>query len=147
MSVTVQLREDPLTKEDLNVYVFDTEGNYVNPFSITYTIYRVISDKFYNQECGEEPIKETIDSPGIPFGIGQFFAPWKMPNDLEIGPYRIHWNIKRFPDCPTQEEVEEFEIIGTGTLCTDERGTTTTRLEQTGPWPHVEYKGGCAEAV
>jgi hypothetical protein len=143
MSTTIMVSEDPLTKNDLDIYILDTQGNYINPFMITYTIYRVISDRFYNQECGEEPILETIDSPGIPFGIGMFFAAWKQPIDLTIGPYRIHWNVKRFVDCPIQEEIEEFEIISPAVLSSDYRGTTG----RTGPFPHTEYQGGCAEAV
>jgi len=91
--------------------LLDNEGNYFNPFSITYTIYRIISDKFYNQECGEEPVLESIDTVPIPFGVGKFFAAWKQSHDLEIGKYRIKWHIRRFSDSPIYEEIEEFDVI------------------------------------
>ena len=89
--------------------------------------------------CGEEPILETIDSVALPFGIGKFFAAWQMPKDIEIGPYRIKWNIKKYVDSPIFEEVEEFEIIVGSSLCTDVNGTSNG----TGPFPHEEYKGAC----
>jgi hypothetical protein len=95
----------------LNVFIQDGNGNYINPFSITYTIYKVISDRFYNQECGEEPLLETEDSVPLPFGVGKFFAAWNTASDLEIGKYRIKWDIRRYSDSPILEEVEEFEVI------------------------------------
>jgi hypothetical protein len=143
MAVTLWRGQDPLTKNDLNVYVLDEQGNYFNPFRITYTIYRVISDRFNNQECGEEPFSETIDSPGIPFGFGQFFAPWKMPTTVENGPYRIHWNIKQYPDSPILEAIEQFEIISKANTMNDVMGNSS----RTGPFPHQSYGGGCPEGV
>jgi hypothetical protein len=100
-----------LTKDDLKIFVQDQDGNYFNPFSILYTIYRVISDAFGNQESNEEPVEETIDLTPIPFGIGKFFASWEQEHDLAIGTYRIKWNIARFSDSPQVEFVEEFEIV------------------------------------
>lgn len=110
MSVTIYKSKN-LTKEDLNVYILEGNGTYFNPFSITYTIYRTISDRFYNQECGEEPILETIDTVPIPFGIGMYFAAWNAFHDLDIGNYRIKWHVRRFSDSPIYEEIEEFKII------------------------------------
>jgi len=40
MSVTLYLGQN-LTKEDLNVFLYDPSGNLFDPFSITYTIYRI----------------------------------------------------------------------------------------------------------
>ena len=100
-----------LTKDDLKIFIQDQEGNYISPFSITYTIYRVLSDQFRNQECGEEPVKEAIDTTPLPFGIGKFFAAWDSARDLGIGSYRIKWNIARFSDSPLVEVVEDFDII------------------------------------
>ena len=110
MSV-VLYKSQILTKDDLNIFLYDSNGNFFNPFSITYTIYHITSNKFYNQECSEEPLKETISTTPIPFGIGQYFAPWSMPNDLTIGKYRIKWNIRQFVDSPTYQEIEEFDVI------------------------------------
>lgn len=146
MAVTL-VKGQELTKDDLNVYILDENNIYFNPYRITYTIYRVISDRFYNQECGEEPINETIDSIPLPFGIGQYFAPWVMPKDIHVGPYRIKWNVKRFQDSPYVEEVEEFYIIAPGFTSADAcRTSGGDNLDGTGPsLPHEKYKGGCAE--
>jgi hypothetical protein len=110
MSVTIY-RGKVLTKEDLNIYIQDENSVYFSPFSITYTIYKVISDRFYNQECGEEPIVETLETIPIPFGIGKFFAAWNMAKDLNIGKYRIKWHLRRYSDSPIYEEIEEFDVI------------------------------------
>jgi len=111
MSVTIY-KGKVLTKEDLDIFILDENGNYFNPFSITYTIYKVLtSTSFYNQECGEEPILETIDTNPIIFGTGKFFAAWNQAKDLTIGKYRIKWHIRQFQDSPTVEEIEEFDVI------------------------------------
>lgn len=105
-----------LTKDDLNIYIQDETGQYVSPFSITYTIYwRVVS---YSGQIAfnEEVLRETIDTVPIPFGIGKFFAAWNMPQDIRIGKYRIKWNIKRYPDTPILQRTEEFEIVARSCL-------------------------------
>lgn len=147
MSVTL-IREQELTKDNLNIYITDINGNFYSPYRITYTIYRVISDRFYNQECGEEPINETIDSVPLPFGIGKFFAPWIMPKDIILGKYRIKWNIKQYQDSPYFEEAEEFDIIGPGygpDVCRTSNGASLNG--GTPPLPHEQFQGGCAEGV
>lgn len=143
MSVTL-IRGQELTRDDLNIYVYNESTlEYFNPYRITYTIYRVISDKFYNQLCGEEPILETIDSVPLPFGKGKFYAPWVMGRDIILGSYRVKWNIKNYFDTPYWQEEEEFKIIVPSSLCVDVNGTSGG----TGPFPHNEYTGGCAEGA
>lgn len=149
MAVTL-VRGEPLTRDDLNIYVYEptTPPTYVNPFRITYTIYRVISDRFYNQECGEEPINETIDSVPLPFGTGKYYAPWVMPRDISVGRYRIKWNIKRYSDSPYFEEAEEFQIIKPAMTRAEACGSNGNGDNGNGgDLPHNTYNGGCAEGV
>lgn len=170
MSATIY-KGQILTKHDLKVFILDDNDQYMNPFSITYTIYKGKvfpqsnkynkvnywddiyrtqymkylrdtpdigfapgdfplqpgdkipprhhfhgqainpADKTNNQECGEEPVFETIDSVPICFGTGKFFAAWQMANDLDIGNYRIKWHIRKNSDSPIYEEIEEFNVI------------------------------------
>ena len=143
MAVTL-VRGQELTRDDLNIYVYHQDTTqYFDPFRITYTVYRVTSDKFHNQLCGEEAILETVDSVPLPFGVGKFFAPWVMPRDIELGSYRIKWNIKNYYDTPYWQEEQEFEIIVPSSLCSDVNGDSGG----TGPFPHDEYQGGCAEGI
>lgn len=140
MSVTL-IKGQVLTKDDLNIYLQDGDGNYVNPYAITYTIFRVTSRNWYNQQCAEESILETINSVPIPFGIGKFFAPWVMPKDITIGPYRIKWSIRQYTDSPAFDEVEEFDVIIRDPV-------TQAQLYQAGVSTktllHNQFKGGCA---
>jgi uncharacterized protein involved in high-affinity Fe2+ transport len=110
MSKTIY-RGQVLTKDDLNIFIKDENGTFFNPFSITYTIYKVLSVQFKNQECGEEPVLETIDTMPIIFGIGKFFSAWNQAKDLGIGSYRIKWHIRRYSDSPIMEEIEDFDVV------------------------------------
>ena len=100
-----------LTKDDLKIFIRDENGIYISPFSITYTILKQAPD-FTERACLiDEPIKETINTIPIPFGIGKFFAAWTMPKDTTIGSYKIQWNIKRYSDSPIIQESQEFDIV------------------------------------
>jgi hypothetical protein len=140
MAVTLN-KGQLLTKDDLNVYILDADtGQYFSPFSISYTIYKI--NKNFNN-CCEEAIYETIDSTPIPFGIGKFFAPWKMPSDITIGSYKIKWNVKKYADYPIVEENEEFEIVVSvdkmnQSCCLGQFGSSDIMGSQ--------FSGGCAEA-
>lgn len=130
MSATL-VKGQILTKDDLNIFI-QKNDNYVNPYSITYTIYRrtkICSGKVFDNE---EPLLETVDSIPIPFGIGKWFAPWQMPKDIEIGEYRIKWRYREYADSVTTEEPEEFSIIVKSCLSTD----------ATGNCPCNEFEGG-----
>jgi hypothetical protein len=108
-----------LDKNDLFIYVKDSDGNFFSPFSITYTIYQKAA-QFSGQQCiTVEPIKETIDSPPIPFGLGKFFAAWEMSKDTTIGNYIIKWNIAQYYDSPLVQYSQEFQIVTQNNLSAD----------------------------
>lgn len=100
-----------LSKDDLKIFVQDQNNLYFNPFSITYSIYRVLFDNYTNVVVGDEPVLEAVDCVPIPFGIGKFFAAWDKAKDLSIGQYKIKWNIAKFSDSPVTQYVENFEVI------------------------------------
>lgn len=140
--VTLYRGQDPLTKNDLNVFIYDEDTNFFSPFSITYSIYRSNSNQF-DLACSEELLLETLNSVPIPFGIGQFFAPWQMPKDIGIGKYRIKWDVKRFSDSPIQSEAEEFQII----LKVDKiKQAMLNGGSSLTDFPNNQFQGGCAEA-
>jgi len=139
--VTLYKGQDPLTKDDLNVFILDENGDLFDPFSITYTIYHSVSNSF-DLSCSEEMLLETLNSVPIPFGIGEFFAPWQMPQDIDVGNYRIKWDVKKFIDSPIISEVEEINII----LPVDKlRQATLTGGDNVGSLPGDQFQGGCAE--
>jgi hypothetical protein len=139
--VTLYKGQDPLTKDDLNVFILDENGDLFDPFSITYTIYHSVSNSF-DLSCSEEMLLETLNSVPVPFGIGEFFAPWQMPQDIDVGNYRIKWDVKKFIDSPIISEVEEINII----LPVDKlRQATLTGGDNVGSLPGDQFQGGCAE--
>lgn len=135
-------REQELTKDDLNVYILDSQTQqYFSPAWITWSIYRVHRTP---SSCCEELLLETLNSVPITFGIGKFFAAWNMPSDIEIGAYRIKWNVKKYSDSVIVEEPEEFEIVSAvdkqaqACIAGTNNGVSTNL-------PHILYKGGCGE--
>jgi len=133
---TTLIREQTLTKDDLNIYILK-DGVLTSPYSITYTIYRLSSTCSEKVFDNEEPLVETIDSIPIPFGIGKYFAPWEMSTDLGIGNYRIKWNFREAPDKGIKQEAEEFTIVSRSCLSTD--------ASSGGNFPHENPNGGLSE--
>jgi len=132
--MVILIKGETLNKDHLNIYI-QKDGVYVDPFAITYTIYRQTRDFWTKTTINEEPYTETIDSIPLPFGKGKYFAPWQMPKDVEIGNYRIKWRFREFADSPWVEEPEEFSIIV----------QSQYQAEANSVLPHTAYKGGCAE--
>jgi hypothetical protein len=143
MSVTL-VKGQELTKNDLNIFITDDNNVPYNPFSIVWTIYRqkqmfgwngwasnIIIDPQDPSWINEYAIVETINSVPIVFGIGNFFAPWVMPKDIEVGTYRIKWDMRKYEDSPPFQEVEEFDIMAPSWLSADARGLL----------PHNMYQG------
>jgi len=130
MAVTL-IKGQTLTKDDLNIYVLKNDV-LINPYSITYTIYRISSTCSEKVFDNEEPLVETIDSIPIPFGIGKWFAPWEMPQDIEIGNFRIKWVFREAADKGLKQEEEEFTIVTRSCLSSD----------ATGSFPHEDINGG-----
>ncbi len=104
-----------LNKTHLNVYISDSNSVLVNPLFITYTIYTrtksMVPEYTRTYRVDEEPINETIDSTPLPFGIGQYYAPWVMPDDTRLGYYRIKWVIQLNINSQKVEQIENFEIL------------------------------------
>ena len=138
--VTIYRGQDPLTKDDLNVYILDDAGNYFSPFSITYSIYHSHYNSF-DLDCSEELILETLNSVPIPFGIGKFFAPWQMPTDISLGNYRIKWDVKKYIDSPILSSEEEFQIVSQ----VDKIRQSMLNNETLQDFPNNQFEGGCAE--
>jgi len=104
-----------LNKTHLNVFIFNSSGNPVNPLFLSYTIYTrtksMVPEYTRTYRVDEEPISETIDSTPIPFGIGQYYAPWIMPADIKLGYYRIKWVVQLNITSQKVEQIENFEIL------------------------------------
>lgn len=81
-------RGQELGSKDLFVIIRDGLGVYTDVLEIEYEI-------FYNNDCEQQPMASMETQDAVRFGVGQYYAPVKVPVDAPIGTYTIRWNIKK----------------------------------------------------
>jgi len=137
-----------LDKTHLNVFIFDSAGNPVNPFYISWTIYTrtksMVPEFTRTYRVDEEILNETKDSTPIPFGIGQFYAPWIMPDDIRLGYYRIKWVVQLNTSSQKVEQVENFEMLQKVDSIIAAKCAGMSSESNIINLPHEHFKGGCA---
>lgn len=89
--------------EDLSIALVDTNDNPTDAYQIHYAIYRVTSQ-------GEIPIGSTQRQPVHP-ELGMYYASFQIPEDADLGTYRIRWTFKESTTSPENSVMESFEIV------------------------------------
>jgi hypothetical protein len=75
-----------------------------DPLEVYYAISKVKSTL-----CGEEIIRETIDSTPLRSGIGKYYVP-VLPSNLEVGKYKVRWKFRQSDECTFSEICDEFVL-------------------------------------
>jgi len=93
-----------ITENDLNVLVVDNDDMPVDPYKITYSIYKVSgrSSQELITNLDLIPVKKEL---GIYYPGG-----YQVPGN-SLGRYAIKWNIQLTVDCPSKVLVQEFTVI------------------------------------
>ena len=97
-------RGDTTSKDNLNVFIYDTQNRLKDPYTITCDLYRVTCD-------GTLQIIGAPDRLPIKFAVGSYFVPWKIDDDEIIGKHQIVWKVKEKPTSTIITQTEEFEIV------------------------------------
>jgi hypothetical protein len=113
-------RGDTTTKDNLNVFVYDRNGNLKDPYSVTFDL--------YDSTTGTDVLIGGADRPPIKFAIGSYFAPWKVPDEENMGRHKIVWKVKESPTIATVTSTEEFDIVSKLTVIDEEYPETIKRL-------------------
>lgn len=91
-----------LGPEDLTVSLVDTNGNPTDAYQITYALYDVTSGV-------EVPIGSVTRTPVHP-ELGKYYASFQIPEDANLGLYRIRWSFQEKTTSPTNMVMEEFRV-------------------------------------
>jgi hypothetical protein len=81
-------------------------GNPTNAFEISYAIYFV--DPI---TASETLIGSAMRTPVNP-AVGEYYAALMIPNNAQIGCYRIRWKFRETSSSPEEGVVQEFSVIG-----------------------------------
>jgi len=96
-------RGDSTSKDNLNIFVYNSNGQLTDPYSITFSL--------YDLTCGTETLIGAEGRLPIKFDIGSYFAPWSIPEEEPVGTHKIIWKIKETSTSTETEHAEEFDII------------------------------------
>jgi hypothetical protein len=89
--------------EDLVISLVDADGNPTNAYEISYALYSVVTGF-------EVPIGPTDRTPIHP-ELGMYYASFQIPEDADLGLYRIRWTFKEKTTSPQNVVMEEFKIV------------------------------------
>jgi len=113
-------RGDTTSKDNLNVFVYDRNGNLKDPYSITFDL--------YDSTSGTDVLIGGNNRIPIKFAVGSYFAPWVIPDTENIGMHKIVWNVKEIPTSISLANKEEFEIVSKLTILDEEYPESIKRL-------------------
>lgn len=103
MPVSFQ-RGQQLSRSDLNIFLTNASGHPTNAYEIYYAIFQFVNGS-------EVLIGESQRIPQNP-EVGEYYAPICIPNDANVGEYRIRWYFRQAVGKPLNTIVQEFQITG-----------------------------------
>jgi hypothetical protein len=88
--------------DDLTINLVDDDGHPKDPYEITYALYDVTE--------GVDVIIGDSERDPVRKEIGLFYAHFQIPEDANLGLYRIRWRFREESGGPLHEVMEEFEV-------------------------------------
>jgi len=113
-------RGDSTSKDNLNVFVYNRNGQLQDPYSITFNL--------YDSTSGSDVLIAPADRVPIKFAVGSFYAPWKVDNDENIGPHKIVWKVRETAASDEVSHTELFEIVSRLTVIDEDYPEPIKRL-------------------
>jgi len=98
-----------LGRGDLDIFLTNSQGNPSDAFSITYAIYYVDPVSHLEVLIGSAtraPLHPTV---------GEYYASLQIPVSATAGDYRIRWTFQEFAGAQTQQVVQEWAVVVSGT--------------------------------
>jgi len=111
-----------LGQGDLSIFIVNAMGNPTNAYEITYSVYYVDP-----QTASETLIGPMGRIPANP-AVGEYYAALQIPNNAEIGCYRIRWLFRETSASAEEGAVMEFAVIGDVATATPLYSTCEMRL-------------------
>lgn len=88
--------------DDLAITLVDSDGSPIDPYSITYAIYDV--------STGVEVLLGPAQRTPVRKELGYYYASVKIPEDANLGLYRIRWTFQETSVSPVNTVFEDFQI-------------------------------------
>ena len=89
--------------EDLSISLVDQDGNPTDAYEISYALYSVVT--------GGEVLIGPEERQPVHRERGMYHASFQIPEDADIGLYRIRWRFQQTTTSPVNEVMEEFKVV------------------------------------
>jgi len=103
-------RGQQLGREDLNIFLENSNNTPTNAAEITYALYDFSTGM-------EVLLGSPVRVPSNP-SVGEYYASVVVPLDANLGSYRVRWTFRETVSGPIQQVVQEFDVIDKATLQT-----------------------------
>lgn len=89
--------------EDLSLSLVDQDGNPTDAYEISYALYSVVT--------GGEVLIGLEEREPVHRERGMYHASFQIPEDADLGLYRIRWRFRQTTTAPVNEVMEEFKVV------------------------------------
>ncbi len=103
-------RGQQLGREDLNIFLENSNNTPTNAAEISYALYDFTTGM-------EVLLGSPVRVPSNP-SVGEYYASVVVPLDANLGSYRVRWTFRETVSGPIQQVVQEFDVIDKATLQT-----------------------------
>lgn len=103
-------RGQQLGREDLNIFLENSNNTPSNAAEITYAL--------YDATTGMEVLLGSPTRIPVNPSVGEYYASVIIPLDANIGSYRVRWTFRETVGGPIQQVVQEFDCIDKATILT-----------------------------
>lgn len=121
MSVTFRRGQELSRQNGLNIFLKSKNGSPKNAATITFSI--------YDYTTGIEVLLPPGNRNPINAGVGEYYAPFVIPIDANIGEYRIRWFFSEYMNSPQVQVVNKFAIVDNATQIVTIPGISPVELD------------------
>ncbi len=121
MATTFRRGQELGRASGLNIFLKSKDGSPSNAAQISFNIY----DFTTGVEVLMPPANRIPKNPAV----GEYFAPFIIPLEANIGSYRIRWFFRQFVNSPQVQTVQEFSIVDNATQVVTLPGITPIEFD------------------
>lgn len=122
MSVVFKRGQELSRSNGLNIFLKSKDGTPKNAAEITYSV--------YDFTTGIEVLLPALaNRTPVNASVGEYYAPFVIPIDANLGEYRVRWYVREYLDSPQAQIVQKFAVVENSAQLVSIPGSSNVELD------------------